>query len=99
MKGVSTMASRHPLLGPSLTINCTTCPVRGRGCDDCMVTAVLQLAPPDLGPSFDTPIPLDADEWAAVDRLAHAGLVSWETATNALARRVEHAHGGRRAVG
>lgn len=98
-KGVSTMASqhfasRHPLLGPSLTIECAQCPVRGTGCDGCMVTALLQIAPPERGEAdFDlhwspteTTLALDRDEQAAVDLFASAGLITSVEAGSAHAR-------------
>ena len=91
------MASRHPLLGPSLTISCSTCPVRGGSCADCVVAAVLaappvarlpQPVPPQVDMAFGAQVEmtLDLDERAAVDRFARAGLVSAGGATRARAR-------------
>jgi hypothetical protein len=96
------MASRHPLLGPSLTITCGGCPVRGHGCADCMVTALLSLAPPappvlaGVADADADAVDLDRDEARAVDLLLRAGLVSAQTAATAHARRVTP---GQRAVG
>ena len=47
-----------------MLIDCTTCSVRGAGCADCVVSALL--GPPDL----------DAEEQAAVAVLAKSGLIS-----------------------
>jgi len=47
-----------------MLIDCSTCSVRGTGCSDCVVSALL--GPPDL----------DAQEQAAVAVLARSGLVS-----------------------
>ena len=79
------MASRHPLLGPSLTIACATCPVREHACADCMVTALLALEPPHRAGPED--LPLDRDEVRALEVLAHAGLVTPSEVATARARR------------
>jgi hypothetical protein len=86
--------SRHPLLGPSLTIECAQCPVKSTGCADCMVTALLQIAPPERGEgghdlhwsTIETSMPLDQDEWAAVEAFARAGLISTAEAGGARAK-------------
>lgn len=52
--------------------DCMTCPVRGRRCDDCVVT--LLLAPGSVE------LPLDAAESRAVSMFVGAGLVSAESA-------------------
>jgi len=84
----------HPLLAPSLTISCEGCPVRGTGCDDCMVTTMLSWPAPRAYDEDDWE--LDADESRAVHLLSRAGLVSAPEAASARARRVDI---GRRAVG
>lgn len=71
--------TRRPL---PLTIDCGTCPVRDVGCADCMVTALgspATLADPD--PQL---LPLDRREREVVSRLIAAGLVSAETANEAV---------------
>lgn len=65
-------SSRHPLLGPSLTVDCGPCPVRGHACADCMVTAVLSWAAPPGEPSWD----LEPDEADAVGLLRRSALLS-----------------------
>jgi hypothetical protein len=62
----------------SRTISCGTCPARGLHCDDCMVTALLQVATPG-----GERLPPDADERAALGELVRAGLVSAEEAAGA----------------
>jgi len=61
-----------------MRIDCDTCPVRDRQCAECMVTALLQLAPLEQR--------LDSDERRAVDTLASAGLISAHEAVAATAR-------------
>lgn len=61
-----------------MLIDCDNCPVRDRRCAECMVTALLQLAPLEQR--------LDADERRAVDTLAVAGLISAKEALAATAR-------------
>ena len=77
------MTSRHPLLGPSMTIDCARCPVQHTGCADCMVSAFL--ASPSVM-AGETVLSLDADERAAVDAFARAGLVTRAAASSAVAR-------------
>lgn len=79
------MASRHPLLGPSLTIDCATCPGRGHACGDCLVTALIRSGPPGQG---DGTLMLDDDERAAVDAVARAGLVTPAVGAAARAQRL-----------
>ena len=55
------MADREPIL-----VDCDTCAVRGRGCDDCVVS-VLMGGPPEVR--------VDAEERRALDVLAASGLV------------------------
>ncbi|NNG39830.1 hypothetical protein HJ588_11160 [Flexivirga sp. ID2601S] len=61
-----------------MQIDCETCPVRERQCAECMVTALLELAPLEQR--------LDDDERHAVDTLAAAGLITAQEATSATAR-------------
>lgn len=61
-----------------MRIDCETCPVRERHCAECMVTALLQLAPLEQR--------LDTDERRAVDTLASAGLITAHEAVTATAR-------------
>lgn len=56
-----------------LLIDCDDCEVRGVGCDDCVVTAILRVAPPSRRPM---PTALDAEQLDALDMLADAGLVA-----------------------
>jgi hypothetical protein len=51
----------------TLLIDCDACAVRGKGCDDCVVT-VLRGAP-------DHALVIDDDEREALDVLARSGLV------------------------
>lgn len=69
-----------------IVIDCTTCPVRGTACGDCMVTAVAALGPltqppPDGDQAFEG-LALDADDHLVVDRFVRAGLLAstgaWE---------------------
>lgn len=61
-----------------MRIDCETCPARDRHCAECMVTALLQLAPLEQR--------LDDDERRAVDVLASAGLITAQEAVSATAR-------------
>ena len=47
-------------------VDCATCPVRGRSCDDCIVPVLLDAHPG---------MPLDEEECRAVDVFVGAGLV------------------------
>jgi len=49
-----------------MLIDCDTCVVRGKGCQDCVITVLL---------GMPGPIELDAEEQTAIGRLAEAGLV------------------------
>jgi len=51
-----------------MIVECTTCPVRGRRCDDCVVTL--------FGAPGSAELPLDAAESRAVSMFVGAGLVS-----------------------
>jgi len=51
-----------------MIVECTTCPVRGQRCDDCVVTL--------LGAPVSAELPLDAAESRAVSMFVGAGLVS-----------------------
>ncbi|RNI24408.1 hypothetical protein [Flexivirga caeni] len=61
-----------------MRIDCETCPVRDRQCAECMVTALLQLAPLEQR--------LDEEERRAVDVLASVGLITAHEAVSATAR-------------
>lgn len=61
-----------------MRIDCETCPVRDRHCAECMVTALLELAPLEQR--------LDSDERHVVDGLASAGLITAQEAESATAR-------------
>lgn len=62
-----------------MLMDCSTCPVRGVRCDDCVVTALL--APGSLD------LPLDQAERQAVGVFVAAGLVRPEQALSLRARR------------
>jgi hypothetical protein len=72
-----------------MIVDCRTCPVRGRRCDGCLVTALYAAGSPEL--------PLDAAESRAVATFVGAGLVRAETAAGLRARR--EPWGAIRAVG
>lgn len=76
------------------TIDCQTCPVRGRHCGDCFVPVLGRLwletprVPQDLMP-FEEPetgAPLTSDELAAVGAFVRAGLVHPDEAGRARAQ-------------
>ena len=75
-----------------MTVDCMTCPVRGRRCDECVVTFLLAPGSAELR--------MDAAESAAVSIFVAAGLVRATSAPGLHARRepVEHWEGVR-AVG
>lgn len=91
------------------TIDCQTCPVRGRHCGDCFVPVLGRLwledprprAEPDAGPvhhergQAPAGVPLDSDELAAVSAFVRAGLVD---PAEAAAARAEVTAAGRYAV-
>jgi hypothetical protein len=62
-----------------MIVDCMTCPVRGRRCDGCLVTALFAPGSSEL--------PLDAAENRAVAMFVGAGLVGAETAAELYARR------------
>lgn len=81
------------------TIDCDTCPVRGRHCGDCFVPVLGRLWLEDPAPRRDeragaapgpeeplAGLPLDSDELTAVSALVRAGLVQPEEAARARAR-------------
>ena len=70
--------------GLPMIVDCMTCPVRGRRCDDCVVT---MLVSPRSGE-----LPLDAAESRAVSMFVGAGLVSPGAALglHACPERVQH---------
>lgn len=75
-----------------MLISCTTCPVRERSCETCVVTAFLAMPPmPSPAPSWE------AEDHRVLDTLCRAGLVSDDDAADALLERAEHA-GLRQAV-
>jgi len=62
--------------GADLIIDCDTCAVRGRACDDCVVLVLLDLpdrARPAAQP--EGPVALDPAEARALDALAAGGLL------------------------
>jgi hypothetical protein len=86
-----------------MIVDCMICPVRGRRCDDCAVTAlsgsrpITYLASPELRMSSELTstsehtsppeLQLDAAEHSAVSMFVGAGLVTAGTATRLRARR------------
>lgn len=75
----------------SMTIDCETCPVRGRHCDDCFVPVLAKvwLQDPAVGPrqaraaepsreprERPATMPLDFEETEAVEAFVRAGLIS-----------------------
>ena len=84
------------------TIDCQTCPVRGRHCGDCFVPVLarLWLDEPRVRPDEPSErvheqsphaeatggVPLDAEERAAVNAFVRAGLVHPEEASRARAQ-------------
>lgn len=70
-----------------MTIDCETCPVRGRHCGDCIVpllgrtwleepTTVRRPEPAPVDAASPASLPLDFEEMEAVEAFAHAGLIS-----------------------
>ena len=92
------------------TIDCQTCPVRGRHCGDCFVPVLGRLWLEDPAPRADPDgaaehepgaavlagAPLDSDELAAVSAFVRAGLVTPQEASRA---RAELTATGRYAAG
>jgi hypothetical protein len=75
-----------------MIVDCMTCPVRGRRCDDCVVTM--------LGAPGSAELPLDAAESRAVSMFVGAGLVSAGSVVGLCAHREPMEHWGPvRAVG
>ena len=81
------------------TIDCDSCPVRGRFCGDCFVPVLgqLWLRPPSVRDEDEEPVPalspapgptvrLDSDELAAVSAFVRAGLVTVQEADGARAQ-------------
>lgn len=81
------------------TIDCETCPVRGRLCGDCIVPVLGRIwlesprprdakghAPARDGDDDRSLLPLDSDELAAVSAFVRAGLVHPDEAARAGAR-------------
>lgn len=74
-----------------MTIDCETCPVRGRHCGDCIVPLLGRTwlegparrpepsqrpEPSDADGPSPASLPLDFEEMEAVEAFAHAGLIS-----------------------
>lgn len=86
-----------------MIVDCMTCPVRGRRCDDCVVTVLRPLGSAELRPAgrqVPAGVALDAVENRVVSMFVGAGLVDAGAAAK-LRARIENGHGwGRgRAVG
>ena len=60
-----------------MLVDCRTCPVRGRACDDCAVGVLLDA---------DPGLPLDAAEQRALELFLDAGLVDRREALRVRAR-------------
>lgn len=73
-----------------LTIDCTTCPVRGRHCGDCFVP-VLARDWVEEEPTGDGTLPLDPAELAAVAAFVRTGLVPAATVVGLRALPAERA--------
>lgn len=75
-----------------MIVDCRTCPVRGQGCDDCIVTVLLG-APgsvnPPSAPAYQTAggLALDAAESRVVSIFVGAGLVQPAAVAGLRARR------------
>jgi hypothetical protein len=65
--------------GQTMIVDCVSCPVRGRRCDECVVTMLTAPGSAEL--------PLDAAESRAVSMFVGAGLVGVESAVWLHARR------------
>jgi len=83
-----------------MIVDCTTCPVRGRQCGDCVVTVLLGPRSPELTLATQPPpiaslpterlpteLALDAAEHMAVSRLVGAGLFDARAVPGLRARR------------
>jgi hypothetical protein len=68
------MAESTPMSG-GLIIDCDTCAVRGVGCGDCVVTALLDIHPSASEDPGYGDLELDPDEARALDVLASGGLL------------------------
>lgn len=89
------------------TIDCQTCPVRGRMCGDCFVPVVARhwlsdpvpvhhrtgdpSPTPGGGVGLETGLELDDAEWEAVDVFVRAGLVNALDAAGVSATRAQRA--------
>ena len=62
-----------------LIIDCDTCTARGVGCDDCVVTALLDIEPGRFDVIYEADyaadLELDPDEARALEALASGGLI------------------------
>lgn len=72
-----------------MLVECDRCPARDRACAECVVGALLALAPPGPGE-----VCLDAAEQAAVEAFVRAGLVSEADAEGFVAVRTAAAMAG-----
>jgi hypothetical protein len=75
-----------------MIVDCRTCPVRGQGCDDCVVTVLLGAPgsvgpPPAADPQIATGLALDAAESRVVSIFVGAGLVQPAAVAGLRARR------------
>lgn len=80
-----------------MTIDCDTCPVRGRHCGDCIVPllgrtwleepkTVQRPRSPEAGGAPTATMALDFEETEAVEAFARLGLISWAEAHEARAQ-------------
>lgn len=68
-----------------MLISCTTCPVRERSCETCVVTAFLAM------PAMPTSALLwEAEDHRVLDTLCRAGLVGDDDAADALLERADY---------
>lgn len=61
-----------------MLIDCDTCPVRGKACEDCVVTVLL-----GEPPAAESETHLDAEQQRAIGVLADAGMVARRRARKA----------------
>lgn len=68
-----------------MLISCTTCPVRERSCETCVVTAFLAMpAMPSSTPTWE------AEDHRVLDTLCRVGLVSDDDAADAVLERADY---------
>lgn len=78
-----------------MIVDCMTCPVRGRRCDDCLVTVLRPRGSEESQPVGRQPpagVPLDAAENRVVSMFVGAGLVDAGAAAR-LRARIDSAQG------